>query len=1074
MKRQWGILFLAAAALWSSVSGAQTFKTDAEISALGYNQVYSLDIPNSPNLTNGAAYKVDNSASFSGKMIESIAYRVNLGTDNYAFISMDAYTQDMAKTGVPTFTSKAVFQQYVGNLYYEAKSPKLTTTGKTVRQGNIEFWPYNYGQTNAKNIPNANKDTFDFGDICNFNNNHGSMQIHDYQNSQVVFAFNNWNAGANGALGIGNSGTSSPDWTFVENVNSYATKTIDVYAKPVSFAATDEKLTAIQNDTANMSLAYKYVIPTNNTAGITKTIDNSSSGDLAGMPLKRVGYYYELTKGSDTTYAYASFDSLTNNVAKIGMPLNDGSWYHQSGVSNMTLVSNSANVTNGTGLTGNVEIWAGNYGTNNAANVPGASGSTYDFGDERTPGVGYGSFQIHNTGAGQTAIAINDFSSQSPGVGIGNNPSASTTNQGGQKDWTFVNNANTYDSVKLLVMAEAAYAPKMSEVANGSQYSMVQGAKISQNMTVNMHNLSNSELYSICDNSQALKNSGTLFDRVGYYMEYAATADDPLTYVFVSFDAQTTDVSKIGIPTLSSGIFYQQTVKNLEITSNVKAAQGILTDGSGNQVASDQTYSFSEGYLEFWPSNYGAGKSGVISAGNGNIYDINDSGSDSTSAGHGSMQIHNLATGETVFSLSGVNQAKQYGIGTNPKASVNSSGPQADWTFANNSSDPNINKSNYAIANIYTFVHEVDALLTTQDYSMFQRTGSGVAEAQLSGTWAATNGKSISLVQASADGGTTWTPLTINADGTFNGAITLDSGYHDIAYQALDASGNVLASTSGRVGVGEIFITAGQSNSTNCGDAPQTSTSGNAWSYNFTTGKWQVANDPQPVTINGKGDGSTRGSTWPSFADALSEQLGGIPVGVVSVGWGGSSIAQWNPDNVDTSADGWETLAFQTGDRTLFGRMALAIETLDGKFAGILWHQGESDAGNTKEGYQAALEALIEASRDEAGWDVPWSVALASCNGAGTSFQQILDAQLAVIEGDDLVFLGPNTDELARIYRGLNGNSIHFSELGLDLVGSVMWTQSARELLGVPEPSTWALMVLGALGVLWFRKRKAA
>ena len=1071
MKRNWGYLFLAALLLFSGLAYSQTFKTDADVTALGYKQVYSYDIPNNPNLTNGATYRIDNTASFSGDMIESIAYRVNLGTDNFAFISMDAFTQDATKMGVPTFTSNAAFQQYVGNLYYEAKSPNLTTAGTHVNQGNIEFWPNNYGGDNAKGIPNA-ANTFDFGDTRNGDGNHGSMQIHDYQKSQVVFAFNNWNGGSNGSLGIGNNtiahtdGNTYPDWTFRSTVNGYSTKTIDVYAKPVVLAATGDKLTAIESDMANMSLVNKYIIPTDNVAGIVKSIDNSANGALAGMPIKRVGYYYELTKGADTTYAYTSFDSLTNNVAKIGMPLNDGNWYHQSSVNNMTVVSNSANVANGTGLTGNVEIWAGNYSEGNAANVPGASGSAFDFGDTRNAGVGHGSFQIHNTDSKQTVFAINDWRVNSPDTGIGSQPT-------GNPDWTFAKSANTYDSAKLLVMAEPAIAPMMDNVANGSQYTLVQGSKISQNMKTNLHNLSSKELYNICNNVQTLKDSGVWFDRVGYYMEYAPTGDEPLTYVFVSFEAQTTDVSKIGIPTASSGIFYQQTVKNLEITSNVKAAQGILTDGSGNQVTAGQTYSFDEGYLEFWPSGYVTGNSGVISSGNGAIYDINDSGA-STAAGHGSMQIHNLDTGETVFSFSGLNQTKQYGIGTNPKASTNNGGPQADWTFADQSGDPNISKTGYKIANVYTFVHEVDALLTTQDYAMFQRTDSGVAEAQLTGTWAAKDGKSISLVQASADGGTTWTPMTINADGTFSGSMVLDSGTHKIQYQALDASGSVITSTSGKIGVGEIFITAGQSNSTNCGDSPQASTSGNAWAYNFTTGQWQVANDPQPVTINGKGDGSTKGSTWPSFADALSEQLGGIPVGVVSVGWGGSSIAQWNPNNVDTSADGWETIEFQKNNQTLFGRMALAIDTLDGKFAGILWHQGESDDKNTKEGYQAALEALIEASREEAGWDVPWAVALASCNAAGTSFQQILDAQLAVIEGDSLVFLGPNTDELARIYRGTNGNSIHLSALGLDWTGSVLWTQSARELLGVPEPSTWALLVLGALGIVWFRKRKTA
>ena len=55
----------------------------------------------------------------------------------------------------------------------------------------------------------------------------------------------------------------------------------------------------------------------------------------------------------------------------------------------------------------------------------------------------------------------------------------------------------------------------------------------------------------------------------------------------------------------------------------------------------------------------------------------------------------------------------------------------------------------------------------------------------------------------------------------------------------------------------------------------------------------------------------------------------------------------------------------------------------------ILWHQGESDAGQARAGFPAErqisgkqygefMEKLIHASQKRAGWDIPWFVAQAT------------------------------------------------------------------------------------------------
>ncbi|MBR6435926.1 MAG: hypothetical protein IKS45_05405, partial [Thermoguttaceae bacterium] len=202
------------------VASAQTFKTNEDIEAMGYSHIYSLSIPDYTNFrVNGVPYSVNNSNLNLGP-IESVAYRVNLGEDNFCYASFGAFTSDLTRIGVPVYSNQYVQQRYVQDLYYEAQSPLLNTAGTSVSQGNIEFWSYNYEQNNAAGIPNASSATdrsgYDFGDKMT-NGTHGSMQLHDYQNSTTIFAFNNWNnAGEDAALGVGNSniGNTGADWTF--------------------------------------------------------------------------------------------------------------------------------------------------------------------------------------------------------------------------------------------------------------------------------------------------------------------------------------------------------------------------------------------------------------------------------------------------------------------------------------------------------------------------------------------------------------------------------------------------------------------------------------------------------------------------------------------------------------------------------------------------------------------------------------------------------------------------------------------------------------------------------------------
>jgi sialate O-acetylesterase len=105
-------------------------------------------------------------------------------------------------------------------------------TGTNLPGGNIEFWPNDYGPANSAKVPNASSSSFDFGDEPTPPaDGYGSMQVHNHEAKQTLFALNNWKAGQGADLGIGNAPSGSSDWTFAANAGSYTTKRLRIFVR---------------------------------------------------------------------------------------------------------------------------------------------------------------------------------------------------------------------------------------------------------------------------------------------------------------------------------------------------------------------------------------------------------------------------------------------------------------------------------------------------------------------------------------------------------------------------------------------------------------------------------------------------------------------------------------------------------------------------------------------------------------------------------------------------------------------------------------------------------------------------
>ena len=224
-------------------------------------------------------------------------------------------------------------------------------------------------------------------------------------------------------------------------------------------------------------------------------------------------------------------------------------------------------------------------------------------------------------------------------------------------------------------------------------------------------------------------------------------------------------------------------------------------------------------------------------------------------------------------------------------------------------------------------------------------------------------------------------------DGTFHEELKLPAGgWYSVTVEIVAENDRVVAETSVQhVGVGEVFVVGGQSNSTNWGEVRTKSETGMVTVFD---GKeWTVAADPLPGVDAGQG----KGSPWCTFGDLMYKRLG-VPIGIVPVGKGSTSVRQWLPKGDLVAIEPTRTYGMKKNSEgkwesegTLFDRMVERMKALGPHgFRAMLWHQGESDAhqgaGHTLPGkdYRAMLERVIGESRKEVGWEVPWFVATAS------------------------------------------------------------------------------------------------
>jgi hypothetical protein len=349
-------------------------------------------------------------------------------------------------------------------------------------------------------------------------------------------------------------------------------------------------------------------------------------------------------------------------------------------------------------------------------------------------------------------------------------------------------------------------------------------------------------------------------------------------------------------------------------------------------------------------------------------------------------------------------------------------------------------------------------LISPQNYQVFQRQSSNegkivietILESTARGALTNLDRLEARIITASTNENISepWQPLPFdNRVRHFRAELRAPAGgWYRFQVRLLAAGQNVAEADVEHVGVGEIFVIAGQSNSANHGEGKQRAKSDLVAA--FGNGRWQPAADPEPGA-SGKG-----GSFMPTFGDAMAEEFK-VPIGLVPIGEGSTSVREWLPagDVMAAPPDtGRNTILVGSNVWVSAGSLFARITDVEKQlgtngFRAVLWHQGESDSHEppdrqiTPATYRQYLQRVIESSRAAAGWREPWFVAQVSYHSPqDTGWPELRAAQKSLVT-DGVAFAGPNTDELGPEFRQNNGKGIHFNPRGLQRHGQ-LWAES--------------------------------
>lgn len=273
---------------------------------------------------------------------------------------------------------------------------------------------------------------------------------------------------------------------------------------------------------------------------------------------------------------------------------------------------------------------------------------------------------------------------------------------------------------------------------------------------------------------------------------------------------------------------------------------------------------------------------------------------------------------------------------------------------------------------------------------------------------------------------TPWTTLDMLAGSSaFRGKVTVSAGWYRLDVRAKNGTTILTETRVNRVGVGEVFVVAGQSNAYGGFERVPSATDDRVSCIDFRQDS--LSEQLLPLQFSRFSYGTSVGPSqpphmWGLLGDKLVQRLN-VPVLFLGAALGATSSAEWRQ-----SAEGNIGNTPNLAVYRRLGAVLLHYVTRTGARA-VLWHQGESDISTDNQTYYNNIRYVIEKSRQQLGSaPIPWVVSRASYIDNRTN-PDVIAAQNRLATDLPQVFAGPFTDDLVGSEN--RPDNVHFQGAGL-------------------------------------------